>query len=182
MSTYFLAAWLSVAAALGQNSWVCRETVERYRDGRRIDTVTASLLVVDGVERYSDLLRDGRPLASWSALAGAWSRGEYSALWGGGEWRASLPGYPALRLRFRERRAGLRVERRADRQAFPKSSGIERMAWTLVLQAVAGIGPVPRQAVYLVRYRDGRVEENRIGFDDFQRFATDSRVVFPERR
>ena len=163
-----LAAWASLA--LGQ-SFVCRETVERYRDGRRIDTVTASLLVVDGVERYSDLLRDGHPLASWSALAGAWSRGEYSALWGGGEWRVSLPGYPALRLRFRERRDGLRVERQAD----PRRAGIRSLKWRLVLQRLHWL-TVPKEAVYVVRYVD-HTESNRITFSDFQWFEARSRLL-----
>ena len=167
--TFYLAAWLSVATAWAQ-SFACRETVERYRDRQHLDTVTATLVVVEGVERYSDIRRDGIALASLADLPGAWSMGEYSTLWVGRGWTVRLGGdvYP---LRFRGRRSGLRVERRAH----PQRGGVCSLEWRLTVGEFRRL-TVPQEALYIVRYAD-HSETNRIRFSDFQGFEVRSALL-----
>ena len=169
-----MAAWLFMSAAVSQpQSFVCRETVQRYRNQKHVDTVTASMAVADGLESYSDILRNGQPVPSLADLEGAWSRGEYSALYLGTHWTLSLEGcaYP---LSFREHRSRFRVERVAE--DLPKRFGIVSITWGVALQDLAVsriVLTVPELAWYVVRYPD-RIEANRISFSHFQRFAATS--------
>jgi len=67
-------------------SFVCREEIQRYKGDlkgsktRFIDHVSTNLSFENGVERYTDIFqnKDSRP--SMSAIAGAWSEGEFGTL------------------------------------------------------------------------------------------------------
>lgn len=67
-------------------SFVCQEDIQRFEGNLHgskthpIDRVSAHLSFENGVEHYSDIRQDTRSLASISALAGAWSEGEFGTL------------------------------------------------------------------------------------------------------
>ncbi len=67
-------------------SFVCQEEIQRFEGNLRgskthpIDRVSANLSFENGVERYSEIRQNTRILASISALAGAWSEGEFGTL------------------------------------------------------------------------------------------------------
>ncbi len=67
-------------------SFVCQEEIQRFQGNphgnkaRSIDHVSANLAFENGVERYYDIRQNTRSLASMSAIAGAWSVGEFGTL------------------------------------------------------------------------------------------------------
>jgi hypothetical protein len=67
-------------------SFVCQEEIQRFQGNLRgsktrpIDRVSANLSFENGVERYYDIRQNTRSLTSISALAGAWSEGEFGTL------------------------------------------------------------------------------------------------------
>jgi hypothetical protein len=67
-------------------AFVCREEIQRFRGdlrtskSRSIDRVSANLSFENGVERYYDIRQNTHPLANISAIAGAWSEGEFGTL------------------------------------------------------------------------------------------------------
>ena len=67
-------------------SFVCQEEIRRFRGdlhkakGHSIDHVSAHLSFENGVEHYSDIEQNSRNLPSISAIAGAWSEGEFGTL------------------------------------------------------------------------------------------------------
>jgi hypothetical protein len=67
-------------------SFVCQEDIQRFEGNlggskpHPIDRVSAHLSFENGVEHYSDIRQDTRSLTSISALAGAWSEGEFGTL------------------------------------------------------------------------------------------------------
>ena len=67
-------------------SFVCQEDIQRFKgdtrgsNSRSIDRVSANLSFENGVERYYDIHQNSQHLRSISALAGAWSEGEFGTL------------------------------------------------------------------------------------------------------
>jgi hypothetical protein len=67
-------------------SFVCQEEIQRFKGDTRgsksksIDRVSANLSFENGTERYSDIHQNTHSLESISALAGAWSEGEFGTL------------------------------------------------------------------------------------------------------
>jgi hypothetical protein len=67
-------------------SFVCNERIARYHGplhastGRQIDTVTARVSFENGEEHYTLIRQNQHPRSSISAVAGAWSEGEFGSL------------------------------------------------------------------------------------------------------
>ena len=67
-------------------SFVCREEIQRYKGDlkgsktRFIDQVSTNLSFENGVEHYSDIFQNKNSRPSMSAIAGAWSEGEFGTL------------------------------------------------------------------------------------------------------
>jgi hypothetical protein len=67
-------------------SFICGEQIKRYRGplgsdkAQLIDTITANLSYVSGVERYTDIRQNRRPRPSLASFGGAWSQGEFGTL------------------------------------------------------------------------------------------------------
>jgi hypothetical protein len=67
-------------------AFVCEERIERFRgkvgtgSPRPLDTITARVSFEDGVEQYSAIKQNDRPLSSLGSVHGAWSQGEFGTL------------------------------------------------------------------------------------------------------
>lgn len=67
-------------------SFVCSERIERFsarkkgRSGTQLDALKAQVSFENGHEHYSNVQRDGQPVASLSSVPGAWSEGEFGTL------------------------------------------------------------------------------------------------------
>jgi hypothetical protein len=67
-------------------SFICKEEIERFKGDlrgsktRTIDRVSAKLSFENGVEHYTEVRQNNRTQPSLSALAGAWSEGEFGTL------------------------------------------------------------------------------------------------------
>src|SRR3569833_960457 len=68
------------------DSFICAEQIRRYRGplgsekARAIDTITANLSYVSGVEHYSDILQNGHARPNLESFVGVWSQGEFGTL------------------------------------------------------------------------------------------------------
>lgn len=67
-------------------SFICSEQIERFKgslsgeDAQHIDTVKTKVSFENGIEHYSDILQDKQRRMRISAVAGAWSEGEFGTL------------------------------------------------------------------------------------------------------
>lgn len=67
-------------------SFVCSERIERFaarkkgQSSTQLDSLKAQVSFENGHEHYSNVQRDGQPVASLSSVPGAWSEGEFGTL------------------------------------------------------------------------------------------------------
>ncbi len=83
---------LARAAAANQDlyaslqAFVCNEQIERYKgrvgsnDVKHLDTVSVKVSLENGIEHYSDVRQEDRPIRDLTSLDGAWSEGEFGTL------------------------------------------------------------------------------------------------------
>ncbi len=114
---------LARAAAANQDlyaslqSFVCSESIERYKSGagssqvKHFDTVSVKVSLENGTAHYSDVRQKNRPIRDLASLDGAWSEGEFGTLLQQSEQllrtqpavidgAANLNGVPAVMLHF----------------------------------------------------------------------------------
>lgn len=77
--------WAANSVDSDLRQFVCDERVERYRghitgSSRHLDTLTARVSFENGIEHYSTVRRNRRPIPELSRLSGAWSVGEFGTL------------------------------------------------------------------------------------------------------
>lgn len=189
-------------------SFVCEEHVDRFRNGKALDQVDASLSFENGEEQYSHIRQNGAARPSMSSLSGAWSEGEFGSLLrqtsellksvsvtaqqdgsysfdvdeSSSPWDLAVGGRE-YRIAFRTvitiNPGAIQIVRHSLR--LPQSSGIRQLDWAVTLQQTKVNGDwwyLPSSAEYMVTYSARHVEMNRLQFRNYRRYAAEVALRF----